>query len=88
MNMPKDSSKRRRAAPALLVDAGRAAEALGVSRSVFYSLDAQGAVPQALALGLGARRRKLWSVAELRAWVCAGAPARHEWEHMKARAKL
>jgi predicted DNA-binding transcriptional regulator AlpA len=88
MNMPKGSSKRRRSAPALLVEAGRAAEALGVSRSVFYSLDAQGAVPQALALGLGARRRRLWSVAELRAWVCAGAPARHEWEHMKARANI
>jgi predicted DNA-binding transcriptional regulator AlpA len=88
MTMPKDSSKRRRSAPALLVDAGRAAESLGVSRSVFYSLDSQGAVPQALALGLGARRRRLWSVPELRAWVSAGAPARHEWEHMKARANL
>jgi predicted DNA-binding transcriptional regulator AlpA len=81
---PRTMTRRRaRAVPALLTDARGAAAALGVSRSSFYSLDAQGAVPEALSLGLGARRRRLWSVIELREWVRAGAPPRHEWTRMR-----
>lgn len=75
--------ERTRAVPVLLTDARGAAAALCLSRSAFYSLDAQGAVPEALALGLGARRRRLWSVAELREWVRAGAPPRHEWARIR-----
>ena len=83
MTMPKPKRRRARAVPALLTDARGVAAALCVSRSVLYSLDAQGAVPEALSLGLGARRRRLWSVPELTAWVRAGAPPRHEWMRMR-----
>jgi hypothetical protein len=82
MTTPKPKP-RRRGVPVLLTDVRGAAAALCVSRSVFYSLDAQGAVPEALSLGLGARRRRLWSVPELTAWVRAGAPPRHEWVRMR-----
>lgn len=84
MTAPRTKTRRRaRAVPALLTDAKGAAAALCVSRSAFYSLDAQGAVPEALTLGLDARRRRLWSVPELVAWVRAGAPPRHEWARMR-----
>jgi len=83
MTAGKATRKRTRAVPVLLTDARGAAAALCVSRSVFYSLDAQGAVPAALSLGLGARRRRLWSVSELHEWVRAGAPPRHEWARLR-----
>ncbi|MBU6335793.1 MAG: hypothetical protein KGS47_15510 [Chloroflexi bacterium] len=81
--MPAPKRRRARAVPVLLTDARGAAAALCLSRSAFYSLDAQGAVPEALTLGLGARRRRLWSVLELHEWVSAGTPPRHEWARMR-----
>ncbi len=83
MTSKKTTRRRTRSVPALLTDARGAAAALCVSRSAFYSLDAQGAVPEGIYLGLGARRRRLWSVIELGEWVRAGAPPRHEWARIR-----
>lgn len=77
----------RRPAPVLLTDAEGAAAALCVCTTVFYRLDAQGAVPAPVTLGLGKLRRRLWSVPELEEWVRAGTPPRHEWAALKERCK-
>jgi hypothetical protein len=77
--------RRRRAVPPLLTDAPGAAAALCMSGSVFYRLDAQGAVPAPVTLGLGKLRRRLWSVPELQEWVRAGAPPRHEWQGIRGK---
>ena len=79
--------RRRRAVPALLVDATGAAKMLDLCTTVFYRLDAQGMVPPPVTLGLGNLRRRLWSVSELRRWVRAGTPPRHEWAALKERSK-
>lgn len=79
--------RRRRAVPALLIDATGVAKALGVCTTVFYRLDAQGMVPAPVTLGLGNLRRRLWSVPELKQWVRAGLPPRHEWAALKERSK-
>lgn len=59
------------AAPqALAVDTFAAAELIGISESHFRILVSGGRVPPGFKLG----RRRLWAVAELQAWVLAGAP--------------
>ncbi len=59
-----------------------AARPIGVSARTFRRLDSTGQVPQALRVG-GSKR---WSVAELSAWLSAGAPNRARWEGLKENA--
>ena len=66
------------AAP-LAVDSHGAARLLGISESHWRVLLAAGRVPPGFRLG----RRRLWSTAELSAWIAAGAPASGRWLAMK-----
>lgn len=60
----------------LLVDDERAASICGLGRSYWCVLERSGLVgPRPVRLG----RRRLWSVAELRAWVESGLPNRETW---------
>jgi len=63
----------------LLLDTKRAAQMIGVSRSLFLSMHDSGRIPLPTRLG----RRVLWRVAELEAWVEAGCPPRIRWEAMR-----
>jgi predicted DNA-binding transcriptional regulator AlpA len=49
---------------------------VGVSGRTWDRLVATGRAPRPVCLG----RRKVWPVAELRAWLAAGAPPRNEWD--------
>lgn len=62
-------------APALVVDAIKAAELCGVSRSTWCELVRSGRAPTGVKLG----RCRRWILAELMAWLGAGAPPRHRW---------
>lgn len=59
----------------LAVDAIRAAKLCGVSRSTWLELCRSGRAPQGVKLG----RCRRWILAELMAWLGAGAPPRHKW---------
>jgi hypothetical protein len=62
--------------PVLLVGAEDAARALGICRSSFLLADKTGEIgPQSIRIG----GRRLWVLAELRAWTLAGCPARQRW---------
>ena len=65
----------------LLADAGHVAAMLDVSERLVWAMDASGRLGP-MAVGLG--RRKLWCVAELGQWVCAGCPERQRWQEMKS----
>lgn len=60
----------------ILVDAKRAAELLGISRSMLHKLKATGRLPRPVRLG----HRVLWRVRELEDWVYAGCPTMERWE--------
>ncbi len=61
----------------LLVDSEVAGRLLGISGRAFRQLCDSGRIgPMPVDLGL---RRRLWSVAELRDWIKAGAPPRGRW---------
>lgn len=65
--------------PALAVDTATAAKMIGMSRSHFYTCDATGEIgPVPMRCG----GKRLYSVAELSAWVNAGMPARSRWLEM------
>lgn len=60
----------------LLVGAEDAARALGIGRTSFLLADKTGEIgPQSVRIG----GRRLWVLAELRAWTLAGCPARGRW---------
>jgi len=64
----------------LLVSPSEAARLLGISRSLLYEFIADGRfgiVP----ISFG--KKKLYSVAELRAYVAARCPAMKQWQQMK-----
>jgi hypothetical protein len=62
--------------PNLLVGAEDAARALGIGRTSFLLADKTGEIgPQSVRIG----GRRLWVLAELRAWTLAGCPARQRW---------
>jgi hypothetical protein len=62
--------------PPFLVGAEDAARALGIGRTSFLLADKTGEIgPQSVRIG----GRRLWVVAELRAWTLAGCPARGRW---------
>jgi excisionase family DNA binding protein len=63
----------------LLVGAAEAARLLGISERHFYKLHSSGRVPKPVRFGRAVR----WQVAELHAWLGAGAPARARWEAMQ-----
>ena len=64
---------------ALLLDAAQAAALCSLSKATWHRLDALGRIPAPITLC----RRKLWSRAELNAWVLAGCPIRPKWEKLK-----
>ncbi len=64
---------------ALVVDAAGVGELLAVSERLVRKLDATGHLPVSIRFGT----RAVWAVAELTAWVAAGAPRRDEWIRAK-----
>jgi predicted DNA-binding transcriptional regulator AlpA len=60
----------------LLIDAKGAAALCGICRTTWLSLCSAGKTPEPIRLG----RRVLWRLDELRAWLDAGCPARHNWQ--------
>jgi predicted DNA-binding transcriptional regulator AlpA len=67
----------------LVADAARLALLLGFGLRTIRSHDAAGKLPKPLRIG----GRVVWSVAEIREWIAAGAPNRDEWEARKAARK-
>ena len=67
--------KRRRKLPPLVVDAKRLAKLLGLGLRTIRTHDAAGKLPAPVRIG----GRVVWSVAEIRAWLSAGAPDRATW---------
>ena len=60
----------------LLVNIDQAAKLIGVGRTLFYSMHSTGQLgPVPIRFG----RRILWRVDELKRWVQAGCPKRHQW---------
>lgn len=68
-----------RTIPALAVDTSTAAKMIGMSRSHFYTCDATGEIGP-IPMRCGGKR--LYSVAELAAWVDSGMPSRGRWLEM------
>lgn len=60
----------------LLIDAAELARMLGIGLSCLYSMDRSGELGP---MGLHLRRRRLWPVEEIQAWVRAGCPRREVW---------
>jgi predicted DNA-binding transcriptional regulator AlpA len=52
----------------------------GISRAQWFKLYASGRTPLAIRLG---SRRPVYLLAELEAWLSAGAPPRDQWERAK-----
>ena len=71
--------KRRRPLP-LVVDARRLARLLCAGIRTVRTWDAAGKLPAPIRIG----GRVVWRVAEIRAWLAAGAPNRDVWEVRKA----
>lgn len=67
------------AVAAIAVDARGLAEMLGVSLRHIRRLDSAGRLPRGIRLGHAVR----WPVAEIHAWLGAGAPDRDSWETTK-----
>ena len=67
------------AAERLAVNIDGAAELVGCSARHLRALLAQGRFPRGVRLG----RRVVWPVAELEAWLAAGAPRVEVWEELK-----
>lgn len=66
--------KRRKLSP-LVVDAKRLAKLLCAGVRTVRTWDAAGKLPVPIRIG----GRVVWSVAEIRAWLAAGAPDREKW---------
>ena len=65
----------------LLLDATGVGQLLSISRRHLQHLDSSGRLgPRSVGLG----RSRRWAVAEIRAWVTAGCPARPAWLAMTA----
>jgi len=77
--------KKGRKLPLLAVDAKRLALMLSCGVRTVRTHDAAGKLPAPIRVG----GRVLWRVAEIRAWLDAGAPDREAWESIRsARTKL
>ena len=75
--------KRRRPPLPLVVDARRLARLLCAGIRTVRTWDAAGKLPAPLRIG----GRVVWRVDEIRAWLVAGAPCRHEWTAIRAARK-
>jgi len=65
----------------LVATAAEVAKLLGISERHLWACHADGRLgPRPLAFG----RAKRWRVAEIHAWVAAGAPARDRWDAIQA----
>lgn len=60
----------------IATDSFGAAKLLGISESHWRIMVAGGRCPPGFRLG----RRRLWAVAELSAWIQAGAPSAEKWK--------
>ena len=67
----------------LALSAAELAGQLGVSLRHIRRMDSSGKLPKPIRLGHSVR----WLVAEIEAWLRAGAPRRAHWEQLKATAK-
>jgi predicted DNA-binding transcriptional regulator AlpA len=72
--------KKRRKLPRLAVDAKRLAVMLCCGVRTIRTHDAAGKLPAPIRVG----GRVLWRVAEIRAWLDAGAPDRATWERIRS----
>ena len=72
--------KRRRKLSPLVADAKRLAKLLDGGKRTVATLHAAGKLPAPVRVG----GRVVWIIAEIRAWLAAGAPNRDEWEARKA----
>ncbi len=65
----------------ILISGVSAAKCLGIGKSLFYQLDASGALPAPVRL----HGKRLWSVELLKLWANNGAPGRDstEWAELK-----
>ena len=63
----------------LALSASEVAKLLGISTRHLWSLNSSGRLPRPIKLGVSTR----WNASELRAWLDAGAPPRHQWEAMR-----
>jgi predicted DNA-binding transcriptional regulator AlpA len=79
---PAPARKRRRQSP-LVVDARRLARLLCAGIRTVRTWDAAGKLPAPCRIG----GRVLWRVAEIRAWLTAGAPDRETWAAIVAAKK-
>lgn len=68
--------KRRRRLSPLVVDARRLAKLLCAGVRTVRTWDAAGKLPAPIRIG----GRVVWRIAEIKAWLAAGAPNRAEWE--------
>ena len=74
------SRKRRRKFSALVVDARRLAKLLCSGIRTVRTWDAAGKLPAPIRIG----GRVVWRVAEIKAWLTAGAPDRATWATLRA----
>jgi predicted DNA-binding transcriptional regulator AlpA len=72
-------ARRRRTLRPMVADAKRLARLLGVGVRSVRTWDAAGKLPRPVKLGT----RTVWVLAEVRAWLAAGAPDRKTWEALK-----
>jgi len=63
----------------MLIDPQTFARLLGISRAMFYRLQAEQALPAPIQLG----RLKKWRLSEILEWVEADCPAQSVWVHMR-----
>lgn len=71
---------KRRPLPPLAVDARGLTQLLPFGLRTIRTMDSAGKLPMPLRVG----GRVLWRVAEIRAWLAAGAPDRETWAALRA----
>ncbi len=67
----------------LALPAADVAKMRGISERHLWALNSSGRLPRPVRFGRAVR----WPVAELKAWLAAGAPERSRWETMREEAK-
>jgi len=70
--------------PPMLLDTKQSYTTCGISATLWYELDAKGAIPQCIKLN----SKRLWSYDHLRLWANAGCPRRDSAEWMGILKKL
>ncbi len=67
----------------LVVDAKALAQMLGKSLRTIRKLDSSGILPAPIRIGGSV----VWAIEEIRDWIAAGAPARKNWNALRATRK-